>query len=108
MNPRAWATPLACGSLLLAGVTGLLLFFDIRLGLVKTAHEWSGLLLAGAAVLHIRLNWSALKAHLRGKTGRWIVALFALLTVLSLLPIRTKSRGGGERHAPGAQASQTP
>lgn len=39
---RKWATPLTIGSFLLMGVTGILMFFHLDIGLNKLAHEWAG------------------------------------------------------------------
>lgn len=94
---RKWITPLATGSFALVGITGILLFLNVRIELVARAHEWLSPVFVVASVLHVWLNRGALKAHLRRPIGRGIVAGFALLTLAVLvLPI-----GHGESGGPG-------
>ena len=37
---RRWATPLTIGAFVFMAVTGILMFFEVRLGIIKVAHEW--------------------------------------------------------------------
>jgi hypothetical protein len=66
---RSWVTPITIGSFLLIGVTGLLMFFKARGGLIVVAHEWLSLIFAIAACLHIGLNWSAIRTYLSRARG---------------------------------------
>ena len=53
---RSWVTPITIGSFLLLGVTGLLMFFKVRGGLIVVAHEWLSPIFVVGACLHIFLN----------------------------------------------------
>ena len=93
---RTWATPLVIGAFLLSAITGILMFFHVNIGLVHPAHEWlSWAMLAGVA-LHLSVNWRGFTRHFSQGTGRWVIALFAAMTIGALLPI-----GGGAPNASG-------
>jgi hypothetical protein len=97
MNARTWITPLTLGSFLLVGVTGVLMFFNVKSGLVTVTHEWLSLTFVAGAALHIWLNWKAILATLRRGRSRLIVGAFAMLLALALLSI------GHEQPAPHRQ-----
>lgn len=84
---RSWVTPLTIGTFLLIGVTGVLMFFKVRSGLIVIVHEWLSLVFVVAAALHTGLNWSAVRAHLSRARGAVIVGLFGVLLVLGLFPL---------------------
>lgn len=83
---RSWVTPITIGSFLLLGVTGLLMFFKVRGGLIVAAHEWLSPILVVSASLHIWLNWGAVRANLSRARGIAIVGLFAALLVFAITP----------------------
>lgn len=82
---RKWITPLMAGSMLLSGMTGTLMFFDVANGFQEEIHEWLGMVLISGAILHVLLNFQGLKNQLKTKRGKWIFAGFAILLVLSFL-----------------------
>lgn len=88
---REWVTPLAMGAFLLSAVTGVLMFFHADSGLNKAVHEWLGWVLLGGVALHATVNLAGVKRHLAGRTGRLVVAGFALLLAASFVPV-----GGGD------------
>jgi hypothetical protein len=83
---RAWVTPITIGSFLLLGVTGLLMFFKVRGGLIVVAHEWLSPIFVVGACLHIWLNWGPVRANLSQARGIIIVGLFAALLAFSIAP----------------------
>jgi hypothetical protein len=83
---RSWVTPITIGSFLLLGVTGLLMFFKVRGGLIVVAHEWLSPIFVVGACLHIWLNWDAVQANLSRARGILIVGLFAALLAFSIAP----------------------
>ncbi len=83
---RAWVTPITIGSFLLLGVTGLLMFFEARGGLIVVAHEWLSPIFVVGACLHIWLNWGAVRANLSRARGIIIVGLFVALLAFSVAP----------------------
>jgi hypothetical protein len=85
---RSWVTPITIGSFLLLGVTGLLMFFKVRRGLIVVAHEWLSPIFVIGACLHIWLNWGAVRANLSRARGIIIVGLFAALLAFSIAPFK--------------------
>ena len=49
--------------------TGLLIYFDLKPGPVKTIHVLFGLLLIGFAIFHIMNNWGSLKLYMKDRNG---------------------------------------
>jgi hypothetical protein len=85
---RAWVTPVTIGCFLLLGVTGLLMFFKVRGGLIVVAHEWLSPIFVVGACLHIIVNWGAVRATLSRARGLVIVGLFLALLAFSVAPPR--------------------
>ena len=83
---RLWVTPITIGSFLLLGVTGLLMFFKVRSGLIVVCHEWLSPIFVVSACLHVWLNWSAVRANLSRPRGILIVGVFAALLAFSVAP----------------------
>ncbi|HPY40679.1 MAG TPA: DUF4405 domain-containing protein [Thiolinea sp.] len=97
---RPWATPLTIGTFLLMAVTGLLMYFHVQIGLVKTAHEWLSIFMVGAVSLHLVVNWRVFKRYFSQKVALAIIGLFAVLTVTAMaLPQQGGERGGADRQA---------
>ena len=85
---RKWVTPLVGGSFLLIAVTGILMFFHVDTGLNKVAHEWLGLLMVVAIILHIMLNFKGFKNSFDTFSGRVINGIFIVLLALSFCEFR--------------------
>ena len=84
---RSWATPLAVAAFTISSVTGLLLFFDIEIGLVEPAHKWLSWLLLGGILIHIASNWKTFTGYFSKKAGMGIIGAGVLVAILSLLPV---------------------
>lgn len=82
---RKLITPLMAGSMLVSGLTGALMFFDIANDFQEEIHEWLGIVLMSGAIGHVLLNIQGLKNQLKTKRGKWIFAGFAALMALSFL-----------------------
>ncbi|NJA88388.1 DUF4405 domain-containing protein [Rhodocyclus tenuis] len=95
---RRWLTPITAGAFLLSAVTGVLIFFHLDIGLNKLAHEWLSWLLVGAVVLHVTLNFGALRRHLSSRLGAGLLGLCMLVLALSFLSL-------GEKQEPPFMAS---
>lgn len=54
---RTWATPLTITTFMIMSVTGSLMFFHANTGMNKLVHEWVGLAMVAAVVVHLTLNW---------------------------------------------------
>lgn len=94
MLNRRWVTPLVAGAFCLTAVTGVLLFFHLDSGLNRPAHEWLSWIMLAGVLLHLSTHMGSLRQHLGTKTGRSLIALFAVLLALSFIPL------GGERQPP--------
>ena len=91
---KSWATPLAVGAFTISAVTGLLIFFDIEIGLVEPVHKWLSWLLVAGVLLHLISNWKQFTGYFSKKTALGIFGLALIVTVTSLLPIFGKDEDG--------------
>ena len=82
MVSRKYVTPFITLVFLVLSITGILMFFHLFDGYTEVVHEFIGLIFIICALLHIAINWKALKVHL--KWGIVIPAIL-LLAALSLL-----------------------
>ena len=82
---RKYITPIMAGSMLLSGMTGLLMFFDVANDFQQEIHEFLGVVLVAGASLHVFLNWQALKKQLKTPRGKLIFGVFALTFLLSFI-----------------------
>ncbi len=90
MTLREWATPLTIGSFIISAVTGIIIFFHIRIGLVRPAHEWLSWFLVLGGLLHILTNWKGVKSYFSKPISASIIVIFLILCVLSLIPVGEK------------------
>lgn len=97
MNLRQWATPLVVGTFLVSGVTGILMFLHLSTGLNKPAHEWIGLAMVAAVLVHLVVNWRAFTTYFKRPLGLVIMGLGVVVLGLSFVSI-----GGGGTDGPGA------
>jgi hypothetical protein len=94
---KSWATPLACGAFTISAVTGLLIFFDIEMGLVEPVHKWLSWLLVTGVALHIISNWKQFTGYFSKKIGIGIIGASIVLVIASLLPIFGEDEEGEEK-----------
>lgn len=87
---REWITPIAAGAFLLSAVTGILIFFHLDTGLNKIVHEWLSWILLGSVALHVMANFAGFKRHLGTRRGQILVGVFALVLLLSFVPLGQK------------------
>ena len=78
LKTRSWATPLCIGSFVIVGFSGILMFLEINLGLLKVAHEWLGVILVLAVIAHVLIN---LKMFLRYFTKPAGIAIIAVIII---------------------------
>jgi len=77
--PRRVITPVTGALALVIGISGGMLFFHLGEGVVKTAHEWLGMLFVMAMLIHMLSNWNAITQYFRQGIAR--VALLSVLLV---------------------------
>ena len=79
MNPLLkLSTPAAAGAFLVVGVTGVMMFFHLAQEQVEEMHQWFGVVMVTAVLLHLARNWAALKGYPKRGPALW-VALVARL-----------------------------
>ncbi|SEP86221.1 DUF4405 domain-containing protein [Thalassovita taeanensis] len=84
---RKIATPLTIGTFVLMGTTGTLMFFHAETPLNKFAHEYIGLGMIAAVVLHVILNWRAFTLYFKRPLAMGVMGVFVLALGLSFLPL---------------------
>jgi hypothetical protein len=105
---KFWSTPLTIGAFTISGVTGLLIFFDIELGIIEPVHKWLSWLLVGGVILHIISNWKQFTGYFSKKPALGIIGTALIVTITSLLPIfgENEAKKEAEREKPGKIAAQ--
>lgn len=79
------------GSFAAVAITGVLMLFHVKNGVIVTVHEWIGLLFTIAAVIHLVVHWKAFLTYLKRKDVRLALGLtIALIVLLGII-------GGGHR-----------
>lgn len=96
---RAWVSPLSLIGFLIISLTGVAMFFHVRLHAITVLHELTGLAFVILGVIHVLLNWPALMGHLKHRRGLVALAIgIALCTVLALLAALHDDHESGGRH----------
>ena len=72
-NLRIIGTSAAIITFALVALSGVGLFFRIRAGLIKTAHEWIGLAMVIATFVHIVANWRGFLGYFKGAKAAAII-----------------------------------
>lgn len=91
-NTRRWSTPLIIGSSVVVAISGVLLFFHLSEGLLKSMHEWLGLLFVAAIALHVLNHWNPFSRYFQQKTARWIIGL-VLVTAMGWIGLSSFETG---------------
>jgi len=84
---QQWTTPLTIGSFVLSAVTGVLIFFHLNIGWVKTAHTWFSWLLVAGGIGHVMANWNLCTRYFSKPVGRVIIAACLVLTLTAFMPL---------------------
>jgi len=98
MNPtlKSFTTPLAVGAFTISAVTGLLIFFDVEIGMVEPVHKWLSWLLVSAVLLHVMSNWKQMSGYFSKKPALVIIGAALIVTGASLLPMFGEKEEGEE------------
>ncbi len=104
-DKRHWLSPLTMVLFAAIGVTGILMWLDLRVPGVRLLHEIGGVLFTAAAAAHLAQNWRPFCACFRRRTA-WLTLLtaIALCAAVVLLDLAHggegdgEHRGGHERH----------
>jgi hypothetical protein len=95
---RTWLSPFVTLAFGVIAVTGVLLFFHIKNGILMTLHEWFGWGFVVAGVVHLFLNWRPLLSYVKRPSA--IIALMVgvmLIAGLTAIGANKQNRGGGGR-----------
>ncbi|MEI6757296.1 MAG: DUF4405 domain-containing protein [Chlorobium sp.] len=103
---KSWATPVAAGAFTISSVTGLLIFFDIEIGMVEPVHKWLSWLLVSGILLHLISNWKQFTGYFSKRAGTAIIGAALLFTITSLLPVFGESEEEKEKENPGKNAAK--
>lgn len=82
---RSFITPLITIIFLVVALSGLLMFFHIFDGYTEVVHEILGVIFVVLLVLHVILNWKALKIHFKKRVfilSTIVVAVISILLVI--------------------------
>lgn len=82
---RSFISPLITIIFLVVALSGLLLFFHIFDGYTEVVHEILGVVFVVFSVLHVILNWKALKIHFKKRVfilSTIVVAVISILLVI--------------------------
>ena len=82
---RSFISPLITIIFLVVALSGLLLFFHIFDGYTEVVHEILGVIFVVFSVLHVILNWKALKIHFKKRVfilSTIVVAVISILLVI--------------------------
>lgn len=82
---RSFITPLITIIFLVVGLSGLLMFFHVFDGYTEVVHEILGVIFVVFSVLHVILNWKALKIHFKKRVfilSTIVVAVISILLVI--------------------------
>ena len=106
---RAWLSPLTAVAFAAIGLTGVLMFFHVRLPGITVFHEVIGLLFVTVGAIHVAYNARALLAYLRRTPGILAALLGVAVCVVALsfgVGHEADHQRGAERFrsdAPGAE-----
>ena len=79
-NLRLFGTSATIITFALIALSGVGLFFGIRAGFIKTAHQWIGLAMVIATLVHIVANWRGFLGYFKGaKTAAIILPVVIVL-----------------------------
>ena len=82
---RSFISPLITIIFLVVALSGLLMFFHIFDGYTEVVHEILGVVFVVFSVLHVILNWKALKIHFKKRVfilSTIVVAVISILLVI--------------------------
>lgn len=95
---KSWVSPITALSFAAVAVTGLLMLLHIRIPGMKAIHDWMGVLLCVAGLVHLALNGRTFLAHLRHRAALGAVAAGLVLLLAALFAPSDDSHGGREFH----------
>lgn len=85
------ATTVTIATFFIVGATGVFMFFDLKNYGIKTIHEYVGIAMVLACVLHIFANLAPFKKYFSGKKLGFISGAIVLCVIFMLFAPNSKS-----------------
>jgi hypothetical protein len=73
-SKRAWLSLMTGLTFLAIGLTGILMFFHLRLPGITQLHELGGLMFVVVASWHVKLNWRTIAGYCSRRAGKLALA----------------------------------
>ena len=105
---RVWLSPLTALTFAVIGLTGVLMFFDLRLPGTTQLHELAGLLFVVLGGFHLQMNWRAFMSYCARRPARVALCVGgALMAGLLILGVAHEDHHRKHRMGPcSAQAAR--
>ena len=95
-NVRTSLHPSLALSFIIVGLTGILMLLHIDARGVKHLHEWMSIVFLILCIVHLVLNWKALRAHLRN--GPVLMSVIGICLLSALLLFGAGGKGQNSRY----------
>ncbi len=96
---RSIVSPIVAVTFTAVGATGILMLAHVRSFALHAVHEWAGVAMAVASVLHLIINWKAFLSLFRHK--RAVIACgLAIISAVGLAAAASGHKGVGPRGGP--------
>ena len=92
---RSFATSLTTATFIIVGISGVMLFFNMKSLGAKLIHEYIGLAMMAVCVMHIVANFGSFKGYLRGIKFASIALIVALCVGAGVM-INLNDKSGGK------------
>lgn len=104
---KSWVSPITALSFAAVAATGILMLLHVRIPGMKAVHDWMGIVLCVAGLVHLFLNGRVFLAHFRHRAALGAVAAGLVVLLAALFIPAEDSHGGREfRSASRTAASQ--
>ncbi len=97
---RSWVSPVTAISFIVLAVTGMFMFFHVRIPGFHVLHEMMGILFCIVGIYHVILNWRVLLNYVRTRAGIAAVAITTILGILLFMGGADHEREEGMRGGP--------
>lgn len=106
---KSWVSPITALSFAAVAITGLLMLLHIHFPGIKAIHDWMGVVLCVAGLVHLWLNGRVFLAHFRHRAALGAVAAGVVLLLAALfVPAQDNHGGRGSRRAAGTMEAPQP
>jgi hypothetical protein len=78
-------------------VTGILMFFEVRMGPITVVHEWLGMAFAIAGIVHLVVNFRQLTSYFKTRHS-WIALALGIALIVIFVIAGSHHGEHGPRH----------